>query len=89
VRFDVDQLCAVAAAAGGSHSSTEAIEKMKGGFRFELYQTSAHWFWYIVRSINGRMGACGIDLRCNVRVDMQILEMVLGITRRVDANIEH
>jgi hypothetical protein len=32
VRFDIDQLCAVAAAAGGSSSPIEAIDKMEGGF---------------------------------------------------------
>jgi hypothetical protein len=32
VRFDVEKLCAVAAAAGGKYSPIEAIEKMEGGF---------------------------------------------------------
>ncbi|KAF2240280.1 hypothetical protein BU26DRAFT_470903 [Trematosphaeria pertusa] len=32
VRFDIDQLCAVAAAAGGSSSPIKAIDKMEGGF---------------------------------------------------------
>jgi hypothetical protein len=32
VRFDIDQLCAVAAAAGGSSSPIRAIDKMEGGF---------------------------------------------------------
>ncbi|KAF1962211.1 hypothetical protein CC80DRAFT_435048 [Byssothecium circinans] len=32
VQFDVDQLCAVAASAGGHHSPVKAIEKMEGGF---------------------------------------------------------
>jgi hypothetical protein len=32
VRFDIDQLCAVAAAAGGTSSPIKAIDKMEGGF---------------------------------------------------------
>ncbi|KAF1845533.1 uncharacterized protein K460DRAFT_386030 [Cucurbitaria berberidis CBS 394.84] len=32
VRFDIDQLCAVAATAGGSSSPIRAIDKMEGGF---------------------------------------------------------
>jgi hypothetical protein len=32
VRFDIDQLCAVAVAAGGSSSPIRAIDKMEGGF---------------------------------------------------------
>ncbi|KAF2276240.1 uncharacterized protein EI97DRAFT_377861 [Westerdykella ornata] len=32
VKFDVDQLCAVAASASGQHSPVHAIEKMEGGF---------------------------------------------------------
>lgn len=32
VRFDIDQLCAVAAAAGESSSPIRAIDKMEGGF---------------------------------------------------------
>jgi len=32
VRFDIDQLCAVAAAAGESSSPITAIDKMEGGF---------------------------------------------------------
>lgn len=32
VRFDIDQLCSVAASAGGSPSPIQAIEKLEGGF---------------------------------------------------------
>lgn len=32
MKFDVDQLCAVAASTGGQHSPVQAIEKMEGGF---------------------------------------------------------
>lgn len=32
VRFDIDQLCAVAATAGGSHSPIRVIDKMESGF---------------------------------------------------------
>ncbi|KAI1565008.1 hypothetical protein PtrEW13061_011952, partial [Pyrenophora tritici-repentis] len=32
VRFDIDQLCAVAATAGGGSSPIKAIDKMEGGF---------------------------------------------------------
>ena len=32
VRFDLDQLCAVAATTGGRHSPVCAIDKMEGGF---------------------------------------------------------
>jgi hypothetical protein len=32
VRFDVDQLCSVAASAGGPLSPIQAIEKLEGGF---------------------------------------------------------
>ncbi|KAF2875182.1 kinase-like domain-containing protein [Massariosphaeria phaeospora] len=32
VKFDLDQLCAVAASAGGQNSPVNAIEKMEGGF---------------------------------------------------------
>jgi hypothetical protein len=32
VRFDIDQLCTVAASIGGPHSPIQAIEKFEGGF---------------------------------------------------------
>ena len=32
VQFDIDQLCAIAAAAGGSSSPIKAINKVEGGF---------------------------------------------------------
>lgn len=32
LKFDLDQLCAVAASAGGSNSPIRTIEKMEGGF---------------------------------------------------------
>jgi hypothetical protein len=36
VNFDLDQLCAIAAAAGGQHLPVCAIDKMEGGFNKAL-----------------------------------------------------